>query len=193
MRCWCLPSRSLTWTCGAHFSLTLSFQEAPPCSKVGLCSRGPSPGSFQILLDPDTQRIDSRLSFPVHSGFGDRLLSEVKKLAPKDVKIRVGACWGLGLGVTGPPRVWSAHGMASPPALPKLFGQPSLYRHCQMAPCFHAHPEVCQRGGPILTLPLHKRRAGLIPRCGRVLGSGPHMCSFRGTNNDRRLAFTAPL
>ena len=25
-------------------------------------------------------------------GFGDRLLSEVKQLAPKDVKIRVGAC-----------------------------------------------------------------------------------------------------
>lgn len=25
------------------------------------------------------------------AGFGDRLLSEVKKLAPKDVKIRVGA------------------------------------------------------------------------------------------------------
>lgn len=24
------------------------------------------------------------------SGFGDRLLSEVKKLAPKDIKIRVG-------------------------------------------------------------------------------------------------------
>ncbi|MEJ1276300.1 hypothetical protein NN561_007204 [Cricetulus griseus] len=29
-------------------------------------------------------------------GFGDRLLSEVKKLAPKDVKIRVGAHWRLG-------------------------------------------------------------------------------------------------
>lgn len=29
-------------------------------------------------------------------GFGDRLLSEVKKLAPKDVKIRVGAYWRLG-------------------------------------------------------------------------------------------------
>ena len=26
------------------------------------------------------------------SGFGDRLLSEVKKLAPKDVKIRVSVC-----------------------------------------------------------------------------------------------------
>lgn len=33
------------------------------------------------------------LSFLAHSGFGDRLLGEVKKLAPKDVKIRVGAAW----------------------------------------------------------------------------------------------------
>lgn len=36
----------------------------------------------------------------VFTGFGDRLLSEVKKLAPKDVKIKVrlqGAPWGMGV------------------------------------------------------------------------------------------------
>lgn len=36
------------------------------------------------------------LFFSAHLGFGDRLLSEVKKLAPKDVKIRVGAYWRSG-------------------------------------------------------------------------------------------------
>lgn len=45
------------------------------------------------MLGSKAQRIDLRVSFSAHSGFGDRLLSEVKKLAPKDVKIRVGACW----------------------------------------------------------------------------------------------------
>lgn len=37
----------------------------------------------------------------VFTGFGDRLLSEVKKLAPKDVKIKVrlwGVLWDAGAG-----------------------------------------------------------------------------------------------
>lgn len=38
--------------------------------------------------------VDPRLSQPVFTGFGDRLLSEVKKLAPKDVKIKV-RLWGV--------------------------------------------------------------------------------------------------
>lgn len=57
------------------------------------------------MLGLDAQRIDLSFSVPTHSGFGDRLLSEVKKLAPKDVKIRVGARCGRGLGGAGPPRV----------------------------------------------------------------------------------------
>ena len=43
---------------------------------------------------------DPRLASLVFTGFGDRLLSEVKKLAPKDVKIKV--------------RWWSAHGAWGP-------------------------------------------------------------------------------
>lgn len=80
---------------------------------------GPFPR--KLLLGLDAQRIDLKFSFCAHSGFGDRLLSEVKKLAPKDVKIRVGAwrVWGrVELGFQGS---IVPHGMATPPALPKVF------------------------------------------------------------------------
>lgn len=165
MRCWCLPSRSLTWTCGARFSLTLSSQEAPPCSKVGLCFWGPSPVSFQILLHLAAQRIHLRFSFPAHSGFGDRLLSEVKKLAPKDVKIRVRA-WQGGAGWN-----WASKSPKSPMVWPPLQLCPSFsgsqgYTGTARQLCFHTDPDVCQRRGPILTLHLCKRR-------GRVLGWSP--------------------
>lgn len=76
-----------------------------------------------------------RFSLPAYSGFGDRLLSEVKKLAPKDVKIRVGVCQGVGeLGCQGS---GAPHGAASPPALPKIS------RHHQVAPSFYCAPEAC--------------------------------------------------
>lgn len=165
-----MPSRSLTWTCGAHSFLTLSSREAPPYSKVGLCSWGPSPGSFQILLGLDAQRIDFKFSFSAHSGFGDRLLSEVKKLAPKDVKIRVGVWRGLGQGGIGLPRVHSATWYGHPSSSAQGF---QVARSIQALPdgsCSHADPEVCQRRGPILILHLQKRGAVLVSRCDRVLG-----------------------
>lgn len=80
------------------------------------------------------QGIDVRFSLLAYSGFGDRLLSEVKKLAPKDVKIRVGACQGVGeLGRQGS---GTLRGAASLPALPKVS------RHHQVAPSFYCAPEA---------------------------------------------------
>lgn len=76
-----------------------------------------------------------RFSLLAHSGFGDRLLSEVKKLAPKDVKIRVGACQGVGeLDRQGS---GTLRGAASLPALPEVS------RHHQVAPSFYCAPEAC--------------------------------------------------
>lgn len=126
----------------------MSSQEAPPCSKVGLCSWGPSQGSFQILLSLDAQRTDLRFSFPAHSGFGDRLLSEVKKLAPKDVKIRVGTWCGLGLGGTGPLRVRSAIWCGLLSSSAQAF---QAARTLQVPPDgshFHIDPKVSQSGRP---------------------------------------------
>lgn len=189
MRCWCLLFRSLIWICGVYFFLILFFQEVLFCLKVGFCFRGFFLGSFQILLDLDIQRIDLRFFFFVYLGFGDRLLSEVKKLVSKDVKIRVGVCWGLGLGVIGFLRVWSVYGMVFFLVLFKFFGQLSLYRYCQMVFCFYVYFEVCQKGGFIFIFFFYKRRVCLIFRCGRVLGLGFYMWFFRGINNDRRLVF----
>ena len=84
-------SRSQTWIYGVHCFPTLSSQEVLPCSKVGLSSRDPTgigcPKNSTVgLFFP----ISFVFFFFFFLGFGDRLLSEVKKLAPKDVKIRVG-------------------------------------------------------------------------------------------------------
>lgn len=76
-----------------------------------------------------------RFSCLAHSGFGDRLLSEVKKLAPKDVKIRVGAWWGLALGLRGTGAPLQGY----------------------TVPRFHIDLEVCQREEPIFPLLPHKR------------------------------------
>lgn len=80
-------------------------------------------------------------SIPAHSGFGDRLLSEVKKLAPKDVKIRVGARGGLGWAGLG---LWGSeapHGVASLPAW--------LHRCCRLAPTSTLTPTSA--GVPVFT------------------------------------------
>ena len=63
----------------------------------------------------------------VFTGFGDRLLSEVKKLAPKDVKIKVrfqGTPWGMGiLGNLD----WARKGHMPPPdTLSQLYPASSL-------------------------------------------------------------------
>lgn len=86
MRFWPTPSRSPTWTWDAHSSPPSCSAEVPRSSKV--CA------GWQLLTAVKPR---SRLQSPADrvtllsgaAGFGERLLTEVKKLAPKDVKIKV--------------------------------------------------------------------------------------------------------
>lgn len=71
---------------------TSCFLEVPLCSKVWVLvdSNGPLPicsfqfRSYCIYINNKWCRL--------FKGFGDRLLSELKKMSPKDVKIRVSIC-----------------------------------------------------------------------------------------------------
>lgn len=56
---------------------------APRSSKVSACTA--------VRKTSCSQRRVTR--YCPHSGFGERLLTEVKKLAPKDVKIKVSSDW----------------------------------------------------------------------------------------------------
>lgn len=67
--------------------------------------------------------VNPRLASLVFTGFGDRLLSEVKKLAPKDVKIKV--------------RLWSvpmAHGVLGSPDWEERAPVPPGASHFQPSP-----------------------------------------------------------
>lgn len=73
--------------------------------------------------------MDPRLASLVFTGFGDRLLSEVKKLAPKDVKIKV-RLWSVPVahGVLGSPD-WEERAPVAPPG-PSDPAQPLLPFAC---------------------------------------------------------------
>lgn len=76
---------------------------------------------------------DPRLASFVFTGFGDRLLSEVKKLAPKDVKIKV-RLWRVPVGHWVP----SNHDTGE--------GTRHLQRH------FHFQPSCCSHS-PVPSAP----------------------------------------
>ena len=47
--------------------------------------------SLGLVLSQPTHHYNPFIGFPTHPGFGDRLLNEVRRLAPRDVKIRISA------------------------------------------------------------------------------------------------------
>lgn len=93
-RSWLTPSRSLTWTSDARSSPPLYCAEDRRWSKVS--ADWPSPVTHSprlkkcLPLKLCSKLPAEHITFFFFSGFGERLLTEVKKLAPKDVKIKVG-------------------------------------------------------------------------------------------------------
>lgn len=94
------------------------------------------------------QGTDVRFSLPAYSGFGDRLLSEVKKLAPKDVKIRVGVCRGWAN--------WAAKGLEHRVVQPPLLLCPRFPGTVRWLPASTVPLRPARAGGPILMMGLHQ-------------------------------------
>jgi len=85
------PQIALTWTCGERCAHKSSYQGEARCFTV----RG-STTTMILLHQKDRfinyQVLDSELHTWMFSpGFGDRLLLEMRKLVPKDSKIRISA------------------------------------------------------------------------------------------------------